>query len=156
VWEAGTVVVRDICRPKGPKNPEVLRRERSPSKAIVMRSLEEVLLIDEAPRPTNQPTNEVLNSGPTTRNRVCERDVPQSSPIILRHVSHFPPLIGAIELHRIRSYLPRSRVCVCVSLALPPSSSSSHSSQQRQQQSPHTSSSVAILHPRKCFFFPAK
>jgi hypothetical protein len=59
VWEAGTVVVRDICRPKGPKNPEVLRRERSPSKAIVMRSLEEVLLIDEAPRPTNQPTNEV-------------------------------------------------------------------------------------------------
>jgi hypothetical protein len=120
VREAGTVVVRDICRPKGPKNHEVLRRERSPSKAIVMRSLEEVLFIDEAPRPTNQLTNEVLNSGPTTRNRVCERDVPQASPIILRHVSHFPPLIGAIELHRIRSYLPRSRVCVCVSLALPP------------------------------------
>ncbi len=110
----GSTVVRDICRPKGPKNHEVLRRERSPSKAIVTRSLEEVLFIDEAPRRTNQPTNEVLNSGPTTRNRVCERDVPQDSPIISRHVSHFPPLIGAIELHRIRSYLPRSRVCVCV------------------------------------------
>jgi len=122
----------------------------------------EVLFIDEAPRRTNQPTNEVLNSGPTTRNRVCERDVPQDPPIISRHVSHFPPLIGAIELHRIRSYLPRSRVCVCVCVCLSlslssfPPSSSSHCSQQRQQQSPHTSSSVAILHPRKCFFFPEK